>query len=269
MATETNDGLITEPTLHLRLNEHAIRALATAARKSHLQLIAEQIERQLLPARVEQEPIAFGSVVKNLDGCLFVRLGAATFAPWGSGDRRYQWADLHVIEVLRVGVGEPIPPTEAVEADEAPHVPCPDCSDAPNDPDQHADGCRRRGLGQHLQFGPPWHPFPEPTPEQVEAASAPEWARLDASNAESDAIEALVAEYAEGLAHKDYSAGSLFLSFSRFAGRVLEVGGQQPGVPDVAYPICGKTGPHGKCVFSVVHQAICRNANGLGIGATS
>lgn len=48
-------------------------------------------------------------------------------------------------------------------------------------------------------------------------------------------------------------------------GAFMEVGPIEVAAPDVAYAICGKTGANGKCVFSISHQSICRNANGLGI----
>jgi hypothetical protein len=159
--------------------------------------------------------------------------------------------DQYLIDAVR-DARPPVAPSLAVEADEATHVPCPDCGDDPKEPQQHADGCRRIGQSAEIQCGPPWQPFPEPTPEQVEAArctcaypddmdpaahigcpaheqveaaSAPEWARGDAANAESDAIEALVHAFAPS-ASDNYRRRLRVL-----AGRVLEVGGQQPGVP--------------------------------------
>jgi hypothetical protein len=126
-SAETDNGLITEPTLHLCLNEHAIRALAEAARKSNLQLIAEQIEAQLPKAPVEEptEPSEFGSMVRaRADEFEVLSLWhRGPGGGWESEDAAFvgAYSMLRDVEVLRVGVGEPTP--EQVEAASAPGVP--------------------------------------------------------------------------------------------------------------------------------------------------
>ena len=71
-----------------------------------------------------EEPLAFASVVKVRSGELWVRLGAAQSLPWGSGEAMRSWSQLDVIEVLRVGVGEPqaAEPTAPELAAEAAHA---------------------------------------------------------------------------------------------------------------------------------------------------
>jgi len=107
---------ITEPTLKLCLNEHAIRGLADAARKANLTLIAEQIEAQVQPEpTLPAEPT--GDVVVFAAGEWFRR---DTDGTWASDDKTIDaWsALLHKAEAngiaLKVYRREPSP--EAVEA---------------------------------------------------------------------------------------------------------------------------------------------------------
>jgi hypothetical protein len=285
MADATDDGLITEPTLHLCLNEHAIRALATAARKSNLQLIAEQIEAQLPKVAVE-EPTEIGSVALSpialdMDRVLWIYDGFQ----WRHRNLGRHWPDLIEPEVLRVGVGGPeqpwsvldhlrevknagyivslpastsevraagfkagvkaeraaaatgipvtaAPPAEAAEADKAPALTfvefclLKDVVGAPLAKSLAEEPAKARDLLRYIRAI-----TAEPTPEQVQAASAPEWARLDASNAEQDAIEALVQKAAvERRLWSRWEERTEGLRDLAVAV-VLEVGGQQPGVP--------------------------------------
>jgi hypothetical protein len=75
--------------------------------------IANQIEEQI-PQPAIVEPLWFGSVVKVKTGAMFVRVGAMERHPWVSGECSRSWDEMDVVEVLRVGIGEPVLKPEGV-----------------------------------------------------------------------------------------------------------------------------------------------------------
>lgn len=97
-----------DPRVLMRALELAVERLAQTPMQVAAQILThlrDSIEEQVKPA--VEEPFEFGSVVSTRTDGLFVRLGAAMALPWGNGGALRTWDQLDVVEVLRVGIGEP------------------------------------------------------------------------------------------------------------------------------------------------------------------
>jgi hypothetical protein len=109
---EQGEDRSTEPTVHLRWNEHAIRRAVEVLRAAHLDIMAADVEAQLPKASVE-EPTEFGSVVAASVA------GRPAPVKWHmspmNGKHYWEsefaavelWSELRDVDVLRVGIGEP------------------------------------------------------------------------------------------------------------------------------------------------------------------
>lgn len=106
-----SDDEITEPTLKLCWNTHAIRRAAEVLRAAHLDLMAEDVEAQF-PKPAVDEPEQFGSIVRAKSP-----QDPQADLLWTPTPRRRHywmsvsglcevWSELTEVEVLRVGVGE-------------------------------------------------------------------------------------------------------------------------------------------------------------------
>jgi hypothetical protein len=193
-------------------------AVAKSARADGYHWIAEQIEAQLPKAPVE-EPTG-DVVVAPVSGWFFKPGGDLG---WVRDDLRpYTWKGV-------LDFGDPIvyrrepatAPAEVVEADRAPALTfdefclLKDVVGAPLAKSLADAPGKARDLLAYIKPA-------EPTPEQVEAASAP---------IGGDAIDALVQEYAPESFESANADDIERRKLRAFAARVLEVGGQQPGVP--------------------------------------
>lgn len=102
---------ITEPTVHLCWNDFAIRGAVHALRMAHLDTMADDMEAQLKPA--VEEPQEFGSLIRApWSGKSLLWAKTARNSWWSESGIATTWSELTDVEVLRVGIGQPLAPWE-------------------------------------------------------------------------------------------------------------------------------------------------------------
>lgn len=172
--------------LAVRLILGALPAMVNTGAIERLTELADSIEEQVKPP----EPYDFASVVRVKTGTSFVRVGAVSNRPWVSGEERRNWDELDVAEVLRIGVGE-VPPTPAEIEQVIQDVTEKERSNHTADV---AERVAREVVGRLVQRLPATmfrtrDIDMDEEPSEIEAASAAEWSRLDAANADNDAYQ--------------------------------------------------------------------------------